>query len=287
MNFLMSNPRSSSQGNGRAAVIGGDEVALREFLAQTTGAHGLMGDTTVYVGQLPPAELDAPIPLPPDAQIVGSIVRGTTSIEILLTVKTSVEQTNAACEQLLLARDWQPVEEIPMGARGFVDSPVVMRRYCHQGAKAAVMVSISKADADITMLRFNLSHEPNPCQPRTMMHVDIFKYMPNLQTPSGARLILGRSGSGGGGGSPGARSVSSTAVLVTDLPVAQVAQAYIDQLNALDWQPVSAEIGERFAAGAWITTQDESRWSAFFTLAADPIQPDEYQLWLYLSERAE
>lgn len=285
MNFLMSNPRSPSQGSGRAAVVGGDEAALREFPAQTTGAHGLMGETTVYVAQLPPLELE--LPIPPDARIVGSIVRGTTGVEILLTIKASVEQADAAYEQLLIAHHWQPVEDMPMGARGFVDSPVVMRRYCHPGAKAAVMVSASSADADTTMLRFNLSHEPSPCQPRTMMHVDLFKYMPNLQTPPGARLILGRSGQGGGGGNPGARNVSSAAVLTTDLPLAQVAQAYIDQLNALGWQPVSSEIGERFATGAWIMTQDESRWSVFFTLAADPIQADEYQLWLYLSERAE
>lgn len=285
MNFLTSSQRSSSPGRGRATVIGGDDATLREFLAQVTGAHGLMGDTTVYVGQLPPDEADISIPLPSDAQIVGSIVRGTISIEILLTIRASVEQAHTAYDALLLASGWQPVEDFPMGPRGFVDSPMVMRRYCNQSAKATLLVNAGAADSDSAMLRLTRSHDPHPCASRSMMNHDIFKFMPNLQTPPGARLILGRSGSGGSGGNPGARNISSSAVLSTNLPMAQVTQAYIDQLNALGWQPVSAEINERAASAIWIVTQDDSRWSAFFTLVADPIQPGEYQLWLYLSER--
>jgi len=100
-------PRTGPENFGsRATIVGGDESALREFLAQTTGAFGLMGETTVYIGQLPPNELDIPTPLPPNARLVGTIVRGTTNVEILTVIDAPLEQAHAACESFLLANGW-------------------------------------------------------------------------------------------------------------------------------------------------------------------------------------
>lgn len=286
MNFLTSRPGLSSSGGGRATIVGGDNATLREFLAQTTGAFGMMGETTVYIGQLPPSELGIPIPLPQDAQITGSIVRGTNSVEVLTIAHASTEQAHASYEKLLLASGWQQVEDFPMGPRGFVDSPMIVRRYCNKNARASLLVNASAADNDSTALRLNLSHDPHPCVSHGMMHRDIYKYLPNLQTPPGVRLIPGGY-SGSGGGNPGSRHVNSAASLATERSVAEIAQAYDDQLSALGWRQVASETGERFACSTWITTQEDTRWSAFLTLATNPVTPNEYNVWLSVHEHAE
>ena len=37
----------------------------------------------------------------------------------------------------------------------------------------------------------------------------------------------------------------------------------------------------------WTLTHDDSRWSAYFTLAADPVTPNQYIMHLYLYEQLE
>ncbi len=286
MNFLTSRPRPSGTGAGRATIIGGDERALREFVAQWMSNVGFMGETTIYIGQLPPTDAALPMPHPKGAQIVGTILRETTGIEILALVSTPPEQAFADYEQALLAGGWSQIEDLPTRPHGFSDRRAFARRYCNDSAKAALFVTVGTAADGATVLRLNLSHEPKPCAPRGMGY-DIYQYLPDLQTPPGVTLLPFRNQGMGGGGNPGSRTVSSSAGLSSELSPAEIAQAYNDQLSALGWQQISAEAAPHFACSSWVNSLEDTPWSLTFTLAADPISANEYQVWLHLSEREE
>ena len=142
MNFLTSRPRPSGTGAGHATIIGGDERALREFVAHWMGNVGFMGETTIYIGQLPPADAGLPMPQPEDAQIVGTILRETTGIEILATVSAPPEQAFADYERALLTSGWSHIEDLPTRPHGFSDHRAFARRYCNASAKAALFVTV-------------------------------------------------------------------------------------------------------------------------------------------------
>lgn len=287
MNFASTSSSSSASGDGRAMVIGGDEAALRAFLAESTGMFGVMGETTVYIGQLPPAEVSLPIPLIPDVEISGSIVRGTDNVEILLRNRLPPEQTHEAYETLLLASGWQAVENMPMGMRGFVNTKRVMGRYCQKDEQASLMLHISEAEGNATSVRLNISREKHPCAPPGggMGH-NIYNLLPNLVTPSGVKL-LPSSHTMSGGGNFGSRYASSSATLESDLSTAAIANAYNRQLDASGWERVFAEAGERSAVSSWMMAEDDGRLSLYFTLVADASNPDEYHVWLAVYEQEE
>lgn len=285
MNVLTSRGMGGMMGAGRATIIGGDAASLRDFVTYWIGGGALFGGAaTVYVGSLPGEAMAFELPLSEGARVMGSVVREAMGVEILLAVPQPMEQVAAFYETALPTAGWQRAEDFPMGGRGFTDRRMVSQRYCNPAAKQVLSVNAG-ADGEGSAVRLHINPQANPCaSPR--MGSDVFKYLPVLETPAGARLLLAKS-SMSGGGSEGTRYIQSTAAVTTDLSIAAIAQAYADQLIALGWQQASAVVGESVAGSTWIAPGSEGKWSGFLTLMTDPLAQGEYKLALTLYEVAE
>ncbi|NJN92014.1 MAG: hypothetical protein HC878_17705 [Leptolyngbyaceae cyanobacterium SL_5_14] len=101
-----------------------NEAALLQEMLRARYALDGQEDVQILVGQLPDS-LPADLPLPEEAQIIGSVVNpgsvagGSGSTEILLRVNQSPEEIYSLYQQQLPGRGWQ-VEEIHEVRDGFL-----------------------------------------------------------------------------------------------------------------------------------------------------------------------
>src|SRR5579859_2982022 len=98
------NDGNSNISNSR--VIGGDEIALREFLAQYFNDSNRM----IFIAQTPASE-KIQVPIPKNARIIGSIVRENRSILTILSLALKPEQSIANYERELTEAGWAIVDE--------------------------------------------------------------------------------------------------------------------------------------------------------------------------------
>ena len=268
-------------------IIGGDEDALREFVLRYLGAGGAYTeDTTILIGALPD-ELPFDLPLPNDAQIVGSIVRSDShSIEIIADSALEPDAVVAFFDDAL-ADGWESAQGGMMPVGGFVENPFTMGQFCYNEGEAALNINASSAPSGMTDIRFYIISPGDAymCAGGSEMAVqDAFRLLPRLTTPEGVELLPG-SGGGGGGGFPGRRSASSTANLTTERPLQDIADDYNAQLVDAGWEQSDSAVSGGVAWSGWTFTDETgARWGGTFTITASPTDDGEYAAWLMIQE---
>lgn len=281
---LSSNGGPSGSSSLRARIVGDDADTLRELITLHIGqGNAYAGDSTIFVGQLPASGLGANLPLPEEATLVGSIARGRDSLEILLTSAADPEAFVADYKAVLLTKGWGEAAKMHWG-QTFIDRKQFTERLC-QVAENVVLAMSGSADTDGgCIVRVNLNRQLRPCESPHAGIDDIYRLLPTLQSPAVSRIIAGNQGAGSGH-QLGTNHLSSTAHLLSEQPLATVAEAYQTQLAALaNWTLHSAHTTAQTHISLWLIADEEATWSATFTLAANPQADNAYLLMLYLAD---
>lgn len=271
--------------SSNSKVVGGDETALREFVHHYFSlALWTADEPTVFIGQLPEDALPFQLPMPPSAQILGSIIRDEPTSEVLLRAALTAEEVVQFYESALVDAGWQIVAGIPLGPRGFVNREVRSQQFCNDAAGVLLNLNVSDSTAGGSTARFYINRQPNPCQTNRPGHM-VFSLLPTLHSPIGVRMLPGSQMSGGGG-MMGRQSANMSAQLETDLPIAELVAAYHELLKKSDWELLSAETGKQYAFSTWSFRREDTLCNGMFTLTAHPKTQGVYFAVLQVQEGA-
>ena len=275
-----------SQSGGEAGpvtveIIGGDEAALREFVARQVTYPGSETDhIRVYLGSLPP-ELPYSLPLPEDARVIGS-VQHTSYAELQVLQETSLtpDEVHSFYAQALPDAGWA-VAPAPNYGGGFVSSDFGAT-YC-QGEETFLTVSAGELPDGKTDVRVfvQASQGYSPCVPSPDYGDPLSELIPALKNPPGTRMSNG----GGGGGSSDSDAYNETH-LEGDLSAVDAAAYYNDQLAAAGWTLVESGSADGLGWSIWtLTDADGDAWTG--TLLVSDIPPGSGKLFAYVRvERA-
>ena len=241
------------------------KLALRLLTPQYPGAPG-PEDVQLLVGELP---ADFALPLPDSTEVVGSIVRGGESTEVVLDSSQSAENILTYFAEELTKTGWDTFEEPSYGG-GFVPSEMPQNKtFCHdENGLVMWMMALDLQNAP-TDVRLNLNSDQgySPCDQGDYgpPQGDPYSLMPSLIAPDGAEQISG----GGGGGGP--HNVSSSATLKTEVSVAELAAHYMSQLEEQGWTSDGNGGDGPAKWSTWTFLDDEgSAWRGlFFTTQLD------------------
>jgi hypothetical protein len=217
------------------------ELAIRLLSPRYPGTEH-MQVTDLLPGQLPP-NLPIDLAIPPDARLIGSVVRGQDSTTVFDTSLTA-EQVLAFYRERMSVLDW--AEQEREGFQLLQQSGGFVHAMSHQMAHTLFFAS-SRGPS----LRITISPGPNAtieaqltleirqsCGPlRRKLHSEM-DLIPLLLAPDGAAQ---RSLGGGGGGS----EWRANAELTSDLDLAAVTDHYTAQLQGAGWRASSQGEGDR------------------------------------------
>ena len=163
-------------------VQGGDEAALRAFIAANSGSIFTGERTLVFIGQPPKEEPLHSLPVPPQTQVVGSVEHPQQQTQYLLVSQLTPTEIKAHYEEALANMGWQ-VSEGGYMRSGFLGAQVEVLQYCNQSTRQLLHGHI-QADDDRTYIRLNLSKVLHPCgDPHG--HLKRMAAIPNLSAPKG------------------------------------------------------------------------------------------------------
>lgn len=227
------------------------------------------GDVTdVLIGEVPNT-LPADIPLPPNTDIVGTLLYGEKRAEIVLETRdTSASVTNFFEVQL---EGWRRVRLPANQNRGFISAAESSSAYFCRGENTSLGVGTFQKDA-LTEVRLGLLVEEkySVCseEERRFGRDDI--PMPTLVAPDNVQL------NGSGMSSDDTSAVART-VLETERPPQNLIAHYAEQLPAQGWQ-----LGVRNQEGsqAWHTfslENEEGNWQGY--LVAITLPEEQVQLF--------
>ncbi|CAN5797401.1 hypothetical protein BH23ACT11_BH23ACT11_24050 [soil metagenome] len=258
----MSDPESVTHpGEDNSAKL---KLALR--LLDSEDPYSADRTPILHVGQLPDA-LTVDIPIPPEAEVVGSMERiefeGDRMVEVVLDVSEPTEQFLVAYKEQAARLGWTEPRR-PRRGGGFDFSPDEDKMFlCHGDRGPALFVNINrpyKGDeepADVR-LRLMIDDRHSPCAPDPYED-DFERHIPRLRPPPGARQSPG-----GGGGGPD--EAQSNATLEADLEVSAVGEHYAGELAAAGWSGTGRGHSGPQAWSTWsFTDERDQSWRGVFT----------------------
>ncbi len=256
-------------------------LTLTQRLLSSPYPGGPAEEVQILVGKLPPA-LPIELPLPEKAGIIGSLVRGDHSAQIVLDVDQPAAAVVAFYRAQLEPAGWQEFDW-PMRPRGFGygwEANAVM--FCQSRRGPSLTVSAFEAEGAWTDVRLNLQTDPrhSPCAMPGRAYGPMMSPIPNLRAPAGARMYGGGSSGGGGG-----NSWHSAATLETGLDAAALAAHYNQQLQAAGWEIVDQG---RAGSSAWSTWRfrDDQRdaWAGTLLILDAAGKADRRVAYLYVEQ---
>lgn len=203
----------------------------------------------LLVGEIPP-DLPLTLPLPPDAQVLGTQIIDQSNIQVVLDAPQPVDVILEFYRTQVTAAGWQAVT-MPW-QHGFGHAMMANQLVFCQGRRGpalTVQVSPRPQGTDVR-LQFQLDPRHSPCTMRSALLQMPTSPIPALRMPSGA------SQRGGGGSGNDGNHWHSTTILETPLTAVQVADHYQQQLVAAQWQLLQQESSEKAAWSRW-RLQDE------------------------------
>ena len=243
------------------------KLALRLLAPQYPGAPS-PNEVQLLVGELP---ADLALPLPANTEVVGSIVRGSESTEVVLDSDQSAEAILSYFAGELTNAGWETFEEPAYGGGGFMPSEMAENRTFCRDEDDLVMwmmaTELKDAPTDIR-LNINSAHGYSPCDQSGYYgppQGDPYLMMPSLIAPADAEQISG----GGGGGSP--FNASSNATLKTELSVTELSAHYASQLEEQGWTRNDVSDSDPVSWSTWTFSDEEGNaWRGlFFTTKLD------------------
>jgi hypothetical protein len=259
-----------------------DELVMR-LLAHP--AHPQTQQLQLLPGRLPDT-LPLKLPLPDGSRVVGSLVRGQESVEVVLDAPGSAEQVLAWYQQQMRAAGWQTPEEMQgHHPSGFVPShslmPFLHAFFFQNEGRASLNVTIWQGQheqADVRLhLEMNSQHASRVLHQRRRRRMrGMYEPIPPMAAPLGARQI-------GGGGSGSDEGWLSTATLETDLDLAALAAHYAGQLEKAGWKRAADGQSGPLAWHTWtFVDEDQEPWEGLFSIFAVPGKPRKHTLSLFM-----
>ena len=262
------------------------EKLLRELALRLSTYPGdpRNDDPQLLVGQLP-ANMAIPVPLPDNSRVLGTLIRSSENIDVILDSALSPAAVLSFYKESLTASGWNELDEMrpAMHGGGFVHTGfrTIENRatYCKGPDGPAFIVNAYERKQGLTDVRLdiNFGNEYSPCgQPnrmqRRMAHYGIHDLIPPLEPTEGAKQ---QSGGGGGGGD----SWHSNATLDAEMPLDALATHYTAQLLKGDWTQTDAGISGPLAWSTW-TFQDKDKepWNGLFFILKRPGKERQYVL---------
>lgn len=247
---------------GQVNVIGGDEAALRHFLARwlapafpADSASGM----TVTIGAIPD-DLPFRLPLPPDTSVVGALIGGPNlGTQILLETRQSAAQSSQFFQRIFEAQGFvQPLN--PVRGSGFTSSDPAIT-LCRDEDNLALSIFALPHDELPADVRISIqSQDHSLCQQSKQDGSRAQGLLPTLSQPAGSSM------SGGGDG-----DAYTMADLVSELSPAELSDHYAGQLAAAGWQQVEVGDDGPVAWSAWnLTDDDGNAWSGLLVIVSKP-----------------
>lgn len=254
------------------------EVALRTLVLRLLAPRypGFPGpeETQLLVGELPD-ELPAEVPLPDNAQIVGSLVRGQKSVEVVFDIDQPADRVLDFYREYLTAAGWRELEFLgPPG--GFVSTAFPVT-FCQDALDLSLSVTAYPMEEAPTDVRLHLhtASDDSPCrQPWSPAGWRI--PMPRLVAPPRARQLGGPITISG---APG-----SSAMLETRLDGPALMAHYTAQLERAGWTRHDAGQDGPAVWSTWVLKDEAGQpWQGVFVVLEVPQMPD--QRFVYLRVR--
>lgn len=239
------------------------------------------GGVQILAGQLP-EDMPVELPMPRDAEVVGSVARGDQNVEIILDVPGEPQSVLDAYEEQLVAAGWREPELDGPSGGGFVPPDGAFASlFCREGEEPYLTVSVFPLDdGDMSDVRVSLNSAPEgfstPCEEQMVPPgpPGVQGLIPRLEAPRGATMLEG--GEGGGGGN----SWYSSSTLETEMSVADLEEHYRAQLEDAGWSREDSGAGGPAAWSTWTFTDEGDRWSGVFLALDIPEQEDTRFLYL-------
>jgi hypothetical protein len=240
----------------------------------------------LLVGSLPDP-LPIHIPMPKGTRVIGTLVRGSRSLDIILEVPLTNTEVRNFYAQELKEEGWEPPEGMPdMGMRHGGFAPGFARMgmgsyefYTHNsGVNLNVQIANEaqgQSDVRLTLNKNENTRATRMRRQRMQQRHDTFSMLPTLQPPEGAFQH------GGGGSSGGNGEVHTSAVLILQdaLSITDIIDHYAKQLVNANWAQTDAEVATHSAWSAWeFRDEFDEQWQAMFSLVKLPGEGIRYQL---------
>ncbi len=242
-----------------------DVTALQQLLQRLVG-YSYPGapsqEAQIYVGKLP-EKMPVDIPLPEGSQVVGTVVRGEESIQIVLDTNNPPDRVLEFFRQQLSAAGWSTQDQSVGPSGGFVPSGISNEIILCKSIKGpSLFLSATSEKGAPTDVRLNLNTSKTqqyPCsQPRGAQSL-AQSLMPRLVAPSGAQ----QNESGSGGSSTG--SAYNNATILTDQKASELASFYGDQLAKAGWTKQDSGQSGPIAWSTWtLRDKDGANWKGLF-----------------------
>lgn len=252
---------SSAQMSAQTPAASSENSSLREIVSRLSG-----GQAQILVGQLPqPLPID--LPIPEQAQILGSVV-GTydqpDSYQIFLTVPRSPQQVESYYRQQLQAAGWTVPDSGTGRTRGFVSplsipDPIV---FCQEANRMMLTLVTQSKGENLTAANLNLTRQDYSLCVRIATRFDPIEVpLPNLVSPPDARV----SNIGGGGSND---SWVSSATIETSIDRQTLLNHYKEQLEQAGWRSEGSGNSEA-ANWSYLTLENSQgpRWQALLSIA--------------------
>ena len=239
-----------------------------------------------FIGRLP-EDMSVEIPIPDGTSIVGSRPLGDgprSEVEVVLDADMTAEQVREAYRCLMTEADWSESDRHrgPLGS-GFVSSaPPDVLLFCKGERGPALFVRAREQKDAPTDVRLSLitDERRSPCSPKGPEHHGLFEsILPALEPPPGT-LFLPRSAGGGDD------DVESTAILETDLDLADIGAHYVAQLRSAGWTLTGKGQEGPQAWSAWSFSDEENRpWIGLLVALRLPEPPRQHFLQIHARRR--
>lgn len=256
-------------------VVGGDDAALRAYIERFVNSTGLSQPFTVNIGALP-AGLPFEIPVPPNVRVLGSITRtaeGKQAYEIAMDGSTPAEVL-AFYNQAFSVNGWSVIQADDTTAGGFSTTAGTLGRYCLNGTEASILVDATSPEPGKNLVNIIVRVPVGELYECEAMLVpagdDPYAVLAgvSLGTPDGV-TIVNNTNDGLSYYHSSSNTASKGAVIRSDLPAAQIATGYNDQITKLNWTSVMSESGNNFAISTWTRTAENGKtWKLTFMLSA-------------------
>lgn len=277
---------------GSTPVVGGDEAAVREFVAQALGRGGASFglDAVIYIAQLP-EDMPFDLPLPEWTRVTGAVVWESVDglmLQILLTSEQRARRVLDFYTEALSAAGWRVVEAEIGG--GFMNAPLAAARFCLNEEWDINITAVSRRGSDSRSEVSLYAQNPArglPCtSDASNFYTAPYALLPALTPPDGVRMSA--SGSGSAGGGPlSRRALSTETMLISSVPEADAILAhYNSQLEAAGWSLADTAADARVSWSRWTFTnpRDDTLWSGVLVVLRSPLAEDEYYAQLRIEE---
>ncbi|QPC84447.1 hypothetical protein G4Y79_08750 [Phototrophicus methaneseepsis] len=269
---------------GETTVIGGTEDQMRDLITRILGGYSPEMATEIFIASVP-EDLAQWAPIPEDATLIASVRRsgpnlygpgiGTEDsmmLEVFINGGDPESNYNYFLDQLT-AQGMTVIDSTLNNMGGFTPNVSGYGNLCDEEQGISVNFDTSKNPGGVvySTLRVQSPADIYQCsqgRPSEPPYVDpMTDIIPALNVPEGVTVTTNRNGTI----YYNAQMIGLSAEITTSLSMAEVKEAYTDQLEAAGWENTLDESSSATSLTHWhITAPDDSEWLGVFSLEASP-----------------